>query len=256
MHNVCDDIGRAVMQALGGELIALYVVGSFAHGNGIAASDLDMIAVFPAEPSPEQLQRLWQVRDALREKHGVDLDLQPRAWPRLKHGGLGVKREGRLVCGRDIRGEIEELTPDEIRRQAPQTALRFIQQLRPGEALTAATLAYPNAADEFKGYVDYAHRMRPLAPLLSPSFIATARIAQAAGILITNKHELPAAYQAHVGDRFAPFVRDLLALCRDRWGYQIPENAAERHRLVQLCETALEFERDFLRILESELRQP
>ena len=75
---------------------------------------------------------------------------------------------------------------------------------------------------------------------------ATALIAWHTGFMVVRKTDVPWVYDAHVGGRWAPFVRELFSQCRDGWDYQIPPKPADLQRLQALCQSSLDFENHFL----------
>jgi hypothetical protein len=50
-----------------------------------------------------------------------------------------------------------------------------------------------------------------------------------------------------IGDAWSDLVEAVYSLCRTRWNYRVPADAAEQHQLRGLCQDALAFSNHFLR---------
>src|SRR6185503_6521063 len=75
-----------------------------------------------------------------------------------------------------------------------------------------------------------------------------------------KKSDIVQQYRAWIGDEWVELVEQVFEDCRKRWGYLLPEPAADRARLRGLCQRGLAFENHFLArykpFLLSELQHP
>lgn len=62
------------------------------------------------------------------------------------------------------------------------------------------------------------------------------------GQCAASKGEAVLLYRAHVDEPWADFVSEVYSTCKEAWGYRVPEDAAGRHHLRDLCRRAPAFE--------------
>ena len=119
-------------------------------------------------------------------------------------------------------------------------------------------LTFPLPDDAFRGYVEappawvpagvefWTH---PLVVLVSKG--ATVILAISSGVQVASRRDVAPIYADKIGGRWAGFVTDIDRVCRSEWGYEVPQDHAERARLQAWCDLALEFEQDCLAAIEA-----
>lgn len=239
--NVLD----AMRECLGSEFVALYLVGSHDTPRQIPGSDIDFILVTRGELDGAELSRLLQVRNGLRETLDPEIDILPRSLGRLVSRGLGLKREGRLVGGEDIREQIRLPPKHERDEWLTSVAMNFVRELHQTDVIRADSLTYPDSADYYFGYPDY-QSPKALSRLMSLGFLATAWLSKCHDVIVTDKHTIPDLYEEHIGTEYVPFLRGLFGTIRGELGYRLPADEVQRERARHVCESALGFEMQML----------
>lgn len=237
---------EAIKNVIGDDFVALYLVGSYDTHQEIVGSDIDYILVISKEFTDIELDRVWKVRNDLREKLDPEIDILPRNLSRLIKRGTGLKREGRLIGGTDIRDQIE--IPPKIDRDEwlLSVAKSFMGRIHGTEDLDPDNLDYPDCTDYYFGYPDY-NISKPFVPLMSLSFLVTAWLSKYHDVIVTNKHQIPKLYGKHIGANRLPFLEDLFQIIRSELGYRLPKTQQLRDRARGICQDALEFEKQLLR---------
>ncbi len=247
--NLHGAVLRSVQASLGDEFVALYLVGSRDTPKEIPGSDIDYILVTRSDLQEEVLINLWQVRDELRKRLDPEIDILTRSIGRLVTRGLGLKREGRLIGGEDIRGQIEIPPKEERDEWLTSVAMHFLNEIHLSDAIDAKTLSYPDQGDQYFGYPDYESK-KPFARLMSLGFLATAWLSKQHDVIVTDKHRIPDLYDEYIGTERLPFLRDLFGTIRGELGYRLPGCENLRRRARNICESALPFERQMLAKLQ------
>ena len=235
---------RGIVSEGGENLVAVYLTGSWQRGDALPDSDIDFVLVLRDEAPEEIASRFSRLRRSLSAKLGVDISLLLKPLSAVLEWGPGIKHDSRHLYGRDIRNQIPEPTPEQYAARLTEIAERFSRSLRHGQDVQLADLPYPRPDDEFFGYTLDPGAAKPLVPLFSLTFIATAKIARH-GRMVFSKLDIPRLYAEHVGDAFTPWIEELFSWGRHRWHYQIPVEPEGRARLRGLCARALDWERDF-----------
>ena len=73
--------------------------------------------------------------------------------------------------------------------------------------------------------------------------MATALLALHTPIDLADKRTAITAYRQHINDRWADHLEAIHTFCRVQWDYQVPETAADRAILRELCRNELAFEK-------------
>ncbi len=240
---------NAVQDCLGAEFMSLYLVGSHGTPQEIAGSDIDYILVTKSDLQGERLNGLMRVRDELRARLDPEIDFLPRSIDRLVTRGLGLKREGRLVGGEDIRDQIKTPPKEERDEWLTSVAMKFVMELHHADAISSHDLTYPDQADHYFGYPDYASP-KPFACLMSLGFLATAWLSKHHDVIVTDKHQIADLYDVHIGSERLPFLRDLFTTIRGELGYRLPASEILRERARNVCQSALHFEKQMLKRLQ------
>ncbi len=242
---VDEDVLDAMRGCLGLQFVALYLVGSHDTPRQIPGSDIDFILVTRGELEGEALSRLLRVRDELRKTLDPEIDILPRSLDRLVHRGLGLKREGRLVGGEEIRHQIKEPPKQERDEWLTSVAMNFVIELHQRDVIRADHLTYPDPDDYYFGYPDR-QSAKPLSRLMSLSFLATAWLSKCHDVIVTDKHTIPDLYESHIGVERVPFLSGLFDIIRGELGYRLPDDQVQRERAREVCQSALAFEKQML----------
>ncbi len=134
--------------------VAYYLTGSYAEGDPIPTSDIDLlIVVHDLSQGRDMLIRLDSLR-ALSQNH---LDPVMIAEPQLPNAAYvqiaaGLKQGSLLLRGRDVRPGVPTPSPEAFGRWAARKALGLMRQVRSGASLTK-DVDVPDPTDEFLGYL-------------------------------------------------------------------------------------------------------
>ncbi len=147
-----QDVLDSIQHALGDAFHSLYLVGSYGTEVALDDSDVDYVCVTRHPLEDKELARLFNARNRLRHEIYQHIDIRPVAYARIIKQGLGVKREGRLVGGQDIRSVIEE--PSKVNRDKwlVEVAMVFLEKIHRCKITLDSTVSYPDEEDEFMGY--------------------------------------------------------------------------------------------------------
>jgi hypothetical protein len=114
-------------------------------------------------------------------------------------------------------------------------------------------VTYPDPSGRFYGYDQWPLTLAdgqqvPGTKLLVATVgrIASALLASQTGQFIGSKRDCVAQYRRHIHDEWTDLVRQVYELCRNQWGYRIPEDDHAQEDLRQLCRQTLGFENHFL----------
>jgi hypothetical protein len=244
-----------------GRLRACYLTGSYAEGNAVEWSDIDVYVLFKdAFVSEEEAAQAEQLAHALAPLTPLRLDLHAGSEQSLDSlpGFLraAVKNTSVLLYGEDTREHMSLPGREEYTRDAIEVAQQFLLWLHQVENLTYP-LAYPDPDGAFFGYdqlqvlSDASDRAsaRPGIRLLVESAcrIATALLAFQTDRYVSTKRESVQAYRELINDEWASFLEAIFERGKLCWSYNLPESEEERAELRLLCERMLPFENHYLR---------
>jgi hypothetical protein len=253
VDHVLAEVVALLLDRFPERLRSFYLLGSWAYGDARSTSDIDLAAVFRAHTPPELGREARLVADEFSHEHGVAVGVVPMVEGRLRALMAVQLKEGALhLFGDDIRTEIDRPFPEAWTRDLMH-GMYVLAGISRGLKAIAPPLEYPDPKDDFFGLTVERTTAQDGQPcqgtrdlVTGTGWYATALIAWHAGFMVVRKTDVPWAYDAHVGDRWAPFLRELFSQCRDRWDYQIPPERAVRRRLRALCQSSLDFENHFL----------
>jgi predicted nucleotidyltransferase len=244
-----------------GRLRACYLTGSYAEGNAVEWSDIDVYVLFKdAFISEEEAARAEQLEHAFASLTPLRLDLHAGSEQSLDSlpGFLrtAIKKTSVLLYGEDTREHMSLPGGEEYTRDATEVALQFLLWLRQGENITYP-LAYPDPDGAFFGYdqlqvlSDSSDRAkaRPGIRLLVESAcrIGTALLAFKTDRFVSTKRESVQSYRELINDEWASFLEAMFERGKLCWSYNLPETEEEHAELRTLCEHMLPFENHFLR---------
>jgi hypothetical protein len=253
MDNIALEVIDAFETAFPGRIASYYVVGSYAYGDAVALSDIDLRVIFEGGfQGDHEVERLLQVRQECRLNSSVQIDLPPLSEARLYsdenwlHEALAIKASGVLLYGRDLRDNLPVPDLDSYLRNYTQAPVMFMGNLRRQTIGLTYPLEYPNPSGPFYGYDEVEGRASTQIMVLTVGYAATSLIAMDTGQMVTKKSDWLAAYKANVGDNWTPLLENIYGKCRLEWEYRIPESEVDRRTLRELCRETLEFENSYL----------
>jgi predicted nucleotidyltransferase len=264
-HDVDAALGELtarIAEILGPSLVGIFLEGSFAWGNPVETSDLDLriiVHLMPSEPLRAELDGAQaEAQSALGIEVGLNLDTLDNL---MRVGALRFQRS-RWLAGEDIRATVPMKAVGAFVRDSIITAHDLIVGLREHHsAPLGLPLTAPLPEGEFRGYdireiLDEGDWVRSSKRLVTNvTAIATALIARRANVYVFTKGEVPALYAQHVGDEWAALVSTVYDDCRVRSGYRLPEEPADRAALTVLCDRAVAFENRLMDISIPMLRE-
>ena len=242
-----------------GRIRACYLTGSYAEGNAVEWSDIDVYVLFKdAFVSEEEAAQAEQLGRALAPLTPLRLDLH--AGSEQSQDSLpgflraAVKNTSVLLYGEDTREHMSLPDREKYTRDATEIALKFLLWLHQVENVTYP-LAYPDPDGAFFGYDQLQFlssdraEARPGIRLLVESAcrVGTALLAFKTDRSVSTKRESVQTYRELINDEWASFLEAMFEKGKLRWGYNLPENEEERAELRVLCERMLPFENHYLR---------
>ncbi|HEX8996825.1 MAG TPA: nucleotidyltransferase domain-containing protein [Ktedonobacterales bacterium] len=247
------DVRSTFDVAFSARILGWYALGSYADDSAIAASDLDLTVVFAGAMSDEERQRAERLRASLVQRCPVELDIELEDEQTLARGASpNFKLGSALVWGEDIRERLPLVSLAAWTRDRMHSSWWRIARLFARPTVITLPVEYPEPADPFRGYTRRTLRLadgedvpctRDLIRLIG--WAATGLLALQCGVYVARKSDVHRLYRERIGGEWARLIEDVYTLCRMRWGYLIPNDAAERERLRDLCDQTLGFERHF-----------
>lgn len=242
-----------------GRIRAYYLTGSYAEGNAVEWSDIDVYVLFKdAFVSEGEAAQAEQLGRALAPLTPLRLDLHAES--EQSQGSLpgflsaAVKNTSVLLYGEDTRERMSLPGREEYTRDATEIALQFLLWLHQVENITYP-LAYPDPDGAFFGYDQLEFlpsdraKARPNIRFLVETAcrIGTALLAFKTDRYVSTKRESVQTYRELINDEWASFLEAMFERGKLCWSYNLPENEEERAELRMLCERMLPFENHYLR---------
>jgi hypothetical protein len=253
-----------------------YFQGSCADQATTSLSDIDLHMVFSMQPLATERQEFATLQTALKRISPRSLDLSRSDEITMRQAdqlhfqadwepvftAITLKGASVPVFGIDIRDHIPPVPHDVYTR----TYMHFPYVVLAGQRKYPAQLPYPlvflDPMDEFFGYTGRLVRIAQSIHVPSTKrvvhasgFIATALLALRTSIVVADKRTAITAYRRYINDRWAAHLEAIHSYCRVQWDYRVPEAAADRAILRELCQQELAFENHFLAIYKDYLRQ-
>ena len=258
VDEVLNDLVGRVSNALPAERYGVYLMGSFATGEGDADSDIDAAIVWDAAGLPDFSDRLMQnAIENARLLNGPRLDPLPASVVFFRGHLLSAKlpgllRASKLLAGSDLLSGVEMPTLAEHSRGLEDRARHLMRRVH-GIARLGASVNLPAVEAPFFGYT------RRLMPWHPPGVDeATCEMVElAAGLaapmavnlgadFITGKRDAVEKFVSVGAPPWSGFVDALYRRCRIDWRYRIPEGPDERAELSDLCLSLHALEGHFL----------
>ena len=248
-----------------GRIRACYLTGSYAEGNAVEWSDIDVYVLFKdafvSEGEAAQAEQLGlscapltPLRLDLHAGSEQSQDSLPSFYSLPGFLRAAIKQTSVLLYGEDTREHMSLPGREEYMRDATEIALKFLLWLRQVENLTYP-LAYPDPDGAFFGYdqlqflsSDRASARQGIRLLVeSACRVGTALLAFKTDCSVSTKRESVQTYRELINDEWASFLEAMFEKGKLRWGYNLPEQIEERAELRMLCERMLPFENHYLR---------
>jgi hypothetical protein len=265
IDNVLSQIVERYEAQFPGRIRACYLTGSYAEGNAVEWSDIDVYVLFKdAFVSEEEAAQAEQLELSCASLTPLRLDLH--AGSEQSQDSLpsfdslpgflraAVKNTSVLLYGEDTREHMNLPGREEYTRDATEIALKFLLWLRQVENLTYP-LAYPDPDGAFFGYdqlqflsSDRASARQGIRLLVeSACRVGTALLAFKTDCSVSTKRESVQTYRELINDEWASFLEAMFERGKLCWSYNLPESEEERAELRMLCEHMLPFENHYLR---------
>jgi predicted nucleotidyltransferase len=250
-----------------GRIRAYYLTGSYAEGNAVEWSDIDVYVLFKDTfVSEEEAAQAEQLELSCAPLTPLRLDLHagseqsqdslPSFYSLPGFLRAAIKQTSVLLYGEDTREHMSLPGREEYTRDATEIALKFLLWLHQVENITYP-LAYPDPDGAFFGYdqlqvlSDSSDRAkaRPGIRMLVETAcrIGTALLAFKTDRYVSTKRESVQTYCELINDEWASFLEAMFEKGKLCWSYNLPETEEERAQLRVLCERMLPFENHYLR---------
>ena len=256
-----DSILRHIVQqvklGLPDRIRGCYLVGSYAVGEAIATSDLDIIAVCKGSPSAAEKQQLTSIIAAECQRlNSLDFDVKLVGETHLlSTGSVRFHRDSLLLSGEDIRAQVPPKPVAEHIRDSLYAQYDLFARVRPHLQVLTVPLTYPDPQGQFYGY--NRRFLRTIDGVSHPGIKDLALIVFGAASALTllqageytgtgRKSDIARQYRDWIGDDWTPLVEKVDLLCRQQWAYLIPSDMEQQQQLSMLCEQTLGFENHFL----------
>ena len=241
--------------AFPGRVRGYYLEGSYADGIGIATSDIDLEIVFKDGLQDDERGKAQQIAESCALLSAVELDCSLTDEKGLANGIVPIFKESLPVYGEDVRDKFPLIALDKWTRDRMHAAYWLTINIYDRPESVIYPLTYPDPAGEFYGYDNRKLRLpdgnevnctRNL--VRTTGWIASALLAYKAGKMLATKRECFQAYHECLQPEDAQLLHDIYEQCRQQWNYLIPEDAADRMVLRNVCARTLAFENRFLEV--------
>ena len=242
-----------------GRVRGYYLTGSYAEGDAVDGSDIDLYILFKgAFVSEEEDAQANELASACAHLSLARLDMTARSEESQEtlrsYVRIAIKEHSRLLYGEDTRGSMSLPTREEYVWDATDSALEFLLRQHETDVIVYP-LNYPDPDGAFFGY-DQPQRLlrdpdgvRQGTRLLVESAcrVATALLALQAPDYIATKRESVQVYRLRINDEWASFLASMFEKGKLQWGYYLPERDEECAELRALCTKMRLFENHYLR---------
>jgi hypothetical protein len=238
------------------QISGYYLVGSYAVGEAITTSDVDIVALFAGTLNDADRERFAETLEQCRRESPLPIDMTPISEERLRYvGGVWFQTASRLLYGKDVRDTIPRKLVADHTRDTMHAVVALLARVRGNPEQLGVPLDYPDPEGEFFGYDRRQMRLADGTTCASTKNVVLNVIgaANALTLLAASQYlgsgktsEIPVHYRAWVGGEWAGLVTELYEYGRNRWAYRVPDAPTDRRHLRELCARALGFENYFL----------
>ncbi|HEX5691152.1 MAG TPA: nucleotidyltransferase domain-containing protein [Roseiflexaceae bacterium] len=136
-----------------GQVRGYYLVGSYAVGEAIASSDVDVVVLFKGAPSDADRERFAETLQQCRAESPLPIDATAIGEPRLREvGGVWFQSASRLLYGEDVRDAIPRKPAANHVRDTMHAVIPLLGRVRDNPEQLHVPLDYPEPEGEFYGY--------------------------------------------------------------------------------------------------------
>jgi hypothetical protein len=216
---------------------------------------LDGLVVFKGELLADESRQFGEVIDEQSRRVGMVVDFLPKGEAELlREGDLPTKAASRtLVYGEDIRRAVPAASLWRYLAEVMRGSWFYLLLVRGNAETLGLPLDYPDPNSEFYGYernglrsLDGWDQTGTKALVGGITLAATTLVGIRAGVVIVRSADSVTAYRDHIGDNWTAWLAQLYLCCKQRWNYRIPQAAADRQELRELCRQTLDFENHYL----------
>ncbi|MBD1847697.1 nucleotidyltransferase domain-containing protein [Cyanobacteria bacterium FACHB-63] len=249
-------IVQHVVLRLGDALLSCYLIGSYAVGEAVTTSDVDLLVVCRGNASSTEKQKIAEIQVECQQFSPLSIDLRPMGETHLlTTGGVRFQADSLLLYGKDIRKSVPQKPVNDHIRDSLYAQIDLFARVRPHLQRLIVPLTYPDSQGLFYGY-----DRRPLQTADGASYpgikdlgLIVYGAAYALTLLKANRYagtgrksEIALHYREQIGDEWTSLIEAIDQQCRKQWAYLIPHVQSQQQHLRQLCEQTLKFENHFL----------
>jgi predicted nucleotidyltransferase len=233
---------------------AYYLIGSYADGDTVPISDIDVAIVFARPLTPERLAQAHALAQQCAQDSPIRLDIgltRERDLSSIEQ--VLLKLGGLFIYGDDVRHQLVLPPLALYQRDVTWSPYRFLGQVLRERQVLAYPLSYPDASDPFYGYTK--KRIAPWYPagveqgtkewITGVTRTATALLALRAHQYVGSKSASIRLYRERIADEWTEYLETLYHKGKGEWQYQVPDHAADRQQLRELCRQTLGFENHY-----------
>ena len=236
---------------------AYYLIGSYATGNAVSTSDLDVVVVFKGKLLPDEEALAHHVEISCQLISSIELDLmfytEEQILQRRVYGrGFALTR--RLVFGEAF-DEVIPLPPiEKYLWFMMNSAYEALVWIRGNPQTLTFPVDYPGPKGTFYGYAKPVRLLNGESCNGAKQLLHNVCVACSAIIgfmvaeQVTSGSESVRVYKKQIGDRWTGFLETIYEVCRIQWNYIIPEDEDGQRQFHDFCQQALGFERHFLKV--------
>lgn len=257
---------------------AYYLTGSYAYGDPVSTSDIDLNIVFRDEdeltgtedqredfgmlifktlPPTKEERKFHHITRHLRLMSPIELGIAFRTEKDIRRRFVpDVRAINVFLFGEDLLEELATLPPSGDTfspRGGMHIAYNNLCRIYALSDVFELPIRHPAPEEEFYGYAreemhSYGLPLHSMGDFFNAVFfpVSTALIALKAGISIGRKDKIAQTYRSCINDEWTSLIEDAFNLCRSTWHYLIPEDEQDRQKLQEICVKALAFSDYFL----------
>lgn len=269
----CPNIDKIICEIINlcethfcGRIRGYYLVGSYAVGEAVETSDIDMVLVFKEKQTLWEKQTFASLKLECQKQFTLAVDLIPLDEKQLLSvGGVRFKTASKLMYKEDIRPCVPQKPVEDHIRDSMFGQYRLFARLRGNPSRLIFPLEYPDPKGEFYGYDRRLMYLRDgtsrrgikdlVINILCP---AEALILLEAGKYFVSgswKRACAEYYRIWINDEWTLLVESVYKYCCRQWAYLVPETRESQQILRRLCQQALGFENHFLQLYKQYVLQ-
>lgn len=240
-----------------GRVRSYYLDGSYTDGTAIPhVSDIDGYIIFKQNfLNAIEREHAWYLVKQCSYLTLSEFDIIPTAEGELTHiDNVMLHLNSVLTYGADIRSQVP--LPDIVLYGQMLLFLtyRFLARVRGNPTFLTYPLEYPDPHAPFYGYdcrtirtLDRGEQPSTKELINCVGKPALAMVTAETHLYVKNKTDCLMQYERHIHDEWGDLLKEVYTNCREKWYYQVPQDADEQHLLRILCQKTLAFENHFLR---------